>query len=1056
QPNEAGDLLLDGEGNPVTGGETSSRQVFDRLASTWRWWGEQHGYFASPGDAQSYEDEMKYMLANQIASPNSPQWFNTGLAHAYGITGTPQGFWFVDPTTGEMTESPDSYTHPAPHACFINGVNDDLVNPGGIMDLWVREARLFKMGSGTGSNFSQIRAENEKLSGGGKSSGVMGFLRIGDRAAGAIKSGGTTRRAAKMVILDLDHPDVEEFIDWKMHEENKARVLIKHGGYPADFNGEAYATVSGQNSNNSVRVPNEFIEAVRNDGDWHLTERTSGRIRKTVKARDLWRKVAEAAWACADPGVQYDTIINEWHTSPAGGKIRATNPCSEYVFLDNTACNLASINVVKFYDDDAGVFDSEGYEHAIRLWTITLEISVTMAHFPSREIAQGSYDYRTLGLGYANIGSLLMRMGVPYDSDRGRAVAGALTAILTGYAYATSAELAASVGTFPRFAENREAMLRVIRNHRRAAYNVAQPEYEGLSHFVLGIDPTMVEENLLTAARQSWDLALDLGERYGYRNAQVSVTAPTGTIGLQMDCDTTGIEPDFSLVKFKKLAGGGYFKIVNQSVTPALRKLGYDDEQVSQIVRYIVGTSSLVGAPYINRESLMAKGFTDEDLARIEATLPAVFELKHAFNPFVLGEAALQRLGFSPEEYATFEFDLLRSLGFSTHAIRSATEWVCGQQTIEGAPGLKDEHLAVFDTANRNGRNGQRLIHHTGHIKMLAATQPFLSGAASKTINMPNEATVEDIEESYMMSFELGVKCMALYRDGSKASQPLSSSSDDGRSEEEAEEVTRALEIDKQILWGKIPVGLSPTQAYAQGMHPPRFLLPARRSGYTQEAKIGGHKVYLRTGEYEDGTLGELFIDLAKEGATLRGILSCFAIAVSKGLQFGVPLEEFVDTFTFQTFEPRGLVEGHPNIKMANSIVDYVFRALAVEYLHRDDLAQVPPTREGDLPEPASGLAVEAGVQLDLTDAVAERDVVAVASAVKVLGSSPVGPAPKPVQVARATVAVGAQDAGTAAMQSALSEMMGDAPLCDICGHITIRNGSCYKCLNCGNSLGCS
>jgi len=1157
-------------------------------------------------------------------------------------------------------------------------------------------------------------------------------------------SGGTTRRAAKMVILDLDHPDIEEFIDWKKHEEDKARVLIQHGGYPADFNGEAYATVSGQNSNNSVRVPNEFIEAVRADGDWQLKERTTGRVRKTVKARDLWRKVAEAAWACADPGVQFDTIINEWHTSPAGGKIRATNPCAEYVYLDDTACNLASINLIKFYDDKTATFDSESYEHAIRLWTITLEISVTMAHFPSREIAQGSYDYRTLGLGYANLGTLLMRMGLPYDSDAGRAVTGAVTAILTGYAYAASAELAAGIGPFPRFDENREAMLRVIRNHRRAAYDSAQREYEGLSHYVMGIPAEMTPKDLLTAARQSWDLALDMGERHGYRNAQVTVIAPTGclvggslvptdkglvrltslgdprgpqwqeldvsvgtddgtkqathfyvngvepvvtiatarghriqgtpthrikavgddgyfgwkrfadvrkgdlvplqlgqlvggprvthlgglemtpdlaelvglavafgrlgngvfristtnptetallvkrvfgedattevdgisidlkehprlrvlarlagvgsvpdpvlatnspevyrafcapllgvtvgeglardvqslqlalgqpselepvegglrvtvsrdfteadfvfdvvdsvelgeeqwtydlsvpenvtyvangfishnTIGLQMDCDTTGVEPDFALVKFKKLAGGGYFKIVNQSVAPALQNLGYEPEQIADIVRYIVGTSSLEGTPHINRQSLIEKGFGDEDLRRIEAALPAVFELRHAFNPFVLGEEAMARLGFTADEYATFDFDLLRLLGFSSRQIREATEWVCGQQTIEGAPHLAAEHLAVFDTANRNGRKGQRLIHHKGHIKMLAATQPFLSGAASKTINMPNEATVEDIEESYMLSYELGVKCMALYRDGSKASQPLSAASDDAQSDEEPEGVTLAHEIDKQILWGKIPAGMSPTQAYSQGMHPPRFVLPGRRAGYTQEARIGGHKVYLRTGEYEDGTLGEVFIDLAKEGATLRGILSCFAIAVSKGLQFGVPLEEFVDTFTFQTFEPRGMVEGHPNIKMANSIVDYVFRALAVEYLERDELAQVPPNREGELPEPKKGIAIDAGVQLDLTDAVAEEDVEEVVSAVKMLEGRPrVAPIVGKV--------VGAQrlDAGTAAMQSALGEMMGDAPLCDTCGHITIRNGSCYKCLNCGNSLGCS
>jgi ribonucleoside-diphosphate reductase alpha chain len=930
------------------------------------------------------------------------------------------------------------------------------------MDLWVREARLFKMGAGAGSNFSAIRAENERLSGGGKSSGVMGFLKIGDRAAGAIKSGGTTRRAAKMVILDLDHPDIEEFVDWKKVEEDKARILIRHGGFPADFNGEAYATVSGQNSNNSVRVTNEFIQAVMDDGDWHLTERTSGKVRKTLKARDLWRRIAEAAWACADPGVQYDTIINEWHTCPAGGKIRATNPCSEYVFLDDTACNLASINLIKFHDPATGAFDVEAYEHVIRLWTMVLEISVTMAQFPSREIAQGSYDYRTLGLGYANLGSLLMQKGIAYDSDEGRAIAGALTAILTGYAYATSAEMASVVGPFPRFDDNRESMLRVIRNHRRAAYNAPSSEYEGVTHHVMGIDPTRCPSDLLSGARQSWDLALTMGEQHGYRNAQATVLAPTGTIGLQMDCDTTGVEPDFALVKFKKLAGGGYFKIVNQSVAPALRALGYRDGEIEDVVTFIVGTSHLGGTPHVNRETLRAKGLTEDDLARVEAALPGVFELKHAFNVFVLGEPALRRLGFEPDEYTSFDFDLLRALGFTRDQIREASDVVCGRQTIEGAPHLRIEHLPVFDTANKNGRLGKRFIHHTGHIRMLAATQPFLSGAASKTINMPNEATVEDIEESYLLSWELGVKCMALYRDGSKASQPLSAGSDDGQSEEEPEEVTRAHEVEKQILWGRIPAGMSPTQAYAQGMHPPRFLLPSRRTGWTQEARIGGHKVYLRTGEYQDGTLGEMFIDLAKEGATLRGVLASFAIAVSKGLQYGVPLEEFVDTFTFQTFEPRGMVEGHPNIKMANSIIDYVFRALAIEYLHRDELAQVPPQRDGDLPEPPKGLAVEAGVQLDLTDAAAERDVEAVAAAVRFVerpvSNGPGAMAADPATVRPEPVAVAARpaDAATRSMQSALEDMMGDAPLCDVCGHITVRNGSCYKCLNCGNSLGCS
>ena len=1087
QVDEEGNPIVDEDGNVVTGPERSAKQVFGRLASTWRHWGQTHGYFASDADAQAFQDELEYMLANQMAAPNSPQWFNTGLAHAYGITGNPQGFWFVDPETEELAPSPDAYSRPAPHACFIQAVDDDLVSEGGIMDLWMREARLFKMGSGTGSNFSNIRGETEPLSGGGKSSGVMSFLKIGDRAAGAIKSGGTTRRAAKMVILDIDHPDIETFIDWKKVEEDKARILINQGGFAADFNGEAYATVSGQNSNNSVRVTSEFIEAVLNDEDWHLTQRTDGAISKTVKARKLWSQIADAAWACADPGLQFDTIINEWHTCPEGGRIRGSNPCSEYMFLDDTACNLASLNLVRFTDDD-GVFDLDSYQHAIRLWTIVLEISVTMAHFPSAPIAQGSYDYRTLGLGYANLGSLLMRSGLAYDSDEGRAIAGALTSILTGYAYATSAEMASVVGTFPRFAENREHMLRVIRNHRRAAYDVPGEDYEGLTHYVMGINSDLAPVDMLAAARQSWDLALDLGEAHGYRNAQATVLAPTGTIGLLMDCDTTGVEPDFALVKFKKLAGGGYFKIVNQSVSPALQALGYTPDQRSDIVTYIVGTSSLDGAPAINTGSLIDKGLTAEEIAKIEETLPGVFEMKHAFNVFVIGEAALQRLGFDVDDYTSWEFDLLAALGYTREEITAANDHICGRQTIEGAPHIADAHLSVFDTANKNGKYGTRFIHHLGHIKMMAAAQPFISGAISKTINMPHEVTTEDIEDAYKVSWDLGLKSMALYRDGSKASQPLSSSSDDTESDEENEAITAAVEKDAQIAWGRVPTGLSPTEAYTQGMHPQRFLLPGRRRGFNQEARIGGHKVFLRTGEYDDGTLGEIFIDLAKEGATLKGILSCFAIAVSKGLQYGVPLEEFVDTFTFQTFEPRGMVEGHPNIKMSNSIVDYVFRALGVEYLQRDELAQVPPDRVGDLPEPPEGLAVEAGVQLDLNDAAAEADVDLVQKVAAYIDSpesdqsmpqtgggssnpgtsnprsSNPGPSNRAASVAtakRGSQAAAAMSETIASTKSdladmALAENMGDAPVCSNCGHMTVRNGSCYVCLTCGDTTGCS
>jgi ribonucleoside-diphosphate reductase alpha chain len=1071
QVDHDGNAVLSDDGRPVLGPEQSARQVIDRVAATWRWWGEENGYFDSADDAQIFEDEIAFMLLNQMAAPNSPQWFNTGLHHRYGITGPEQGFWFVDPETDTLTAAPDSYSRPSPHACFIQSVDDDLVNEGGIMDLWVREARLFKFGSGTGTNFSNLRGEGEPLSGGGKSSGLMSFLKVGDRAAGAIKSGGTTRRAAKMVMLDVDHPDIEKFVSWKAKEEEKVKALIA-AGYSSDFNGEAYATVSGQNSNNSVRMTNEFLEAVVEDEDWHLTRRTDGETMKTIKARDLWRQIAEAAWASADPGVQFHSTINEWHTSPAGGEIRGSNPCSEYMFLDNTACNLASLNLGTFYDDETGVFALEDYKYAIRLWTTVLEISVTMAQFPSKEIAQGSYDYRTLGLGYANLGSVLMRMGIAYDSDEGRAIAGALTAILTGYAYATSAEMASVVGAFPKYDENADSMMRVIKNHRRAAYGSDQFEYDNIGHTVVGVDQRICPPAMLEMAHDAWDRALEMGQEHGYRNAQTTVLAPTGTIGLLMDCDTTGVEPDFALVKFKKLAGGGYFKIANQSIAPALTKLGYTESEVDNILDYVVGTMTLETSPHINTRTLLARGFSKADIARIEDTLPGVFELGFAFNQWTLGEETMQRLGFTPDEYNGLGFNMLSALGFTQQEINEANDIICGRQTIEGAPALKHDHLVVFDTANKNGKIGERYIHHTGHIRMMAAAQPFITGAISKTINMPNEATIEDIEESYHLSWKLGLKAMALYRDGSKASQPLSSTSDEGTGDDEPEALTDAINNEIDIFAGLFQPGISPTQAY-NSVPRPRFLLPARRLGFTQEARVGGHKVFLRTGEYEDGTLGEIFVDLAKEGATLRGILSCFAIAVSKGLQYGVPLEEYVDTFTFQTFEPRGMVEGHPNIKMSNSIVDYVFRALGVEYLERDELAQVPPDRSGVLPEPPSGLEVDAGLQLDLTEAAMEADIEAqvqaavfadavmkasaATQAVAPVAFTPAAPAATSATPASASaVAMSAGAVQTAAIQAVLADKMGDAPLCDTCGHITVRNGSCYRCLNCGDSKGCS
>jgi ribonucleoside-diphosphate reductase alpha chain len=1032
QVDAEGNVLKDENGEVVLGSETSSRQVFDRLAETWRHWGETTGYFATKDDAQAFEDELKYMLATQMAAPNSPQWFNTGLNHKYDLTGPAQGFWYVDPKTSKLVEADDSYSRPQPHACFIQSIDDDLVNEGGIMDLWVKEARLFKFGSGTGTNFSHLRGEGEQLSGGGVSSGVMSFLKIGDRAAGAIKSGGTTRRAAKMVILDLDHPDIETFIEWKAIEEDKARALIA-AGYPADFNGEAYATVSGQNSNNSVRVPTEFLKAIEEDGDWELTARTDGSIMKTVKARDLWNKVADAAWKCADPGVQYDTTINEWHTSPMGGKIRASNPCSEYLFLDNTACNLASLNLVKFYDDEKQDFDIGSYKHALRIWTIVLEISVEMAQFPSKEIAQGSYDYRTLGLGYANLGSLLMRKGIAYDSKLGRAIAGALTAMLTGEAYKASAEMAGIVGAFPRYKENAENMLRVMNNHRKAAYD--SNDYEGLSHDLIAIDQDLCPEDLLAAAQLSWDEAVELGTKNGYRNAQATVLAPTGTIGLLMDCDTTGVEPDFALMKFKKLAGGGYMKIANQSIGPALNALGYASAEVREIINYVIGSMSLEDSPYVNKKSLMEKGLSQEDVAKIEAALPGAFEIQHAFNVFVLGEETLKGLGIPEEEYTSFDFNLLETLGYSRNEIAQANIDICGTQKIEGAPYLKDEHLDVFDCANKCGKDGERFIHYMGHVRMMAAAQPFISGAISKTVNMPNEATIEDIEDCYFEAAKIGVKAIAIYRDGSKASQPLSSSSDDGESEESDPEVAKILEEEAMLIQGNFAPGTSPSRAYA-GVNRPRFLLPERRDGWTQEARIAGHKVYLRTGEYPDGTLGEVFIDIAKEGATLKGVLGCFAIAVSKGLQYGVPLEEFVDTFTFQTFEPRGMVEGHENIKMSNSIIDYVFRALGLEYLDRTDIVQVPPKDK----------------TVDETAPVAKTETAPVAKT----ETAPVAKTETAPVAKTETAPVEQAENSVATVQEVLGDMMGDAPACNECGHITIRNGSCYKCLNCGNSLGCS
>ncbi|MDA0722366.1 MAG: vitamin B12-dependent ribonucleotide reductase, partial [Proteobacteria bacterium] len=991
--------------NATFGGEISAKHVFDRLAGAWTYWGWKGGYFTTEEDARAYFDEMRHMLASQRAAPNSPQWFNTGLHWAYGIDGPAQGHYYVDYQTGELTKSTSSYEHPQPHACFIQSVADDLVNEGGIMDLWVREARLFKYGSGTGTNFSSLRGEGEKLSGGGKSSGLMGFLKIGDRAAGAIKSGGTTRRAAKMVIVDADHPDIEEFINWKVIEEQKVasivagskmherylnaifaaikswdseeiaaydpktnetlaaavkdakrsaipetyikRVLdyakqghtsIEFPTYDTDWDSEAYSSVSGQNSNNSIRVTDAFLKAVENDEMWKLINRKNGEVAKIIKARDLWEQVGHAAWACADPGIQYHDTVNAWHTCPEDGAILGCTSCSEYMFLDDTACNLASMNLLTFYKD--GQFQVEDYMHATRLWTVTLEISVMMAQFPSKEIAQRSYDFRTLGLGYANIGGLLMNMGFGYDSAEGRAMGAALTAIMTGVSYATSAEMAGELGAFPGYAKNAQHMLRVIRNHRNAAYGKSDG-YESLDVKPVPLDhANCPDDRLVKLAAESWDEALRLGEAHGYRNAQVSVIAPTGTIGLVMDCDTTGIEPDFALVKFKKLAGGGYFKIINQSVPAALEKLGYGSAQIEEIIAYAVGHGSMGQAPAINHTSLIGHGFGQAELDKVEGALRSAFDIRFVFNQWTLGQDfCTKTLGIPEAKLNDPTFDLLRHLGYSKQDIEAANDHVCGTMTLEGAPFLREDHYSVFDCANPCGKKGKRYLSVDSHIYMMAAAQSFISGAISKTINMPNDATIEDCQKAYELSWSLGVKANALYRDGSKLSQPLASAlvEDD----DEAREVLESGNHHEKaaVLAEKIVEKI----IIREIRNREREKMPQRRKGYTQKAIVGGHKVYLRTGEYESGQLGEIFIDMHKEGAGFRAMMNNFAIAVSVGLQYGVPLEEFVDAFTFTKFEPAGMVQGNDSIKNATSILDYIFRELAVSYLDRTDLAHVKP-----------------------------------------------------------------------------------------------------------------
>ncbi len=975
-----------------TGGETSAKQVVHRVAHSIRLSGEQQGgYFATLEDAEIFEAELTHLLIHQMGAFNSPVWFNVGLFHDYGIEGSAGQFQW-DEATQQVVMSPNAYERPQCSACFIQRVEDDLMS---IFDTVKNEARLFKYGSGTGSNFSRLRSKYEKLSGGGISSGLLSFLKVFDSGAGATKSGGTTRRAAKMVVVDIDHPEITDFIWWKAKEEQKAKILIEHGGYPADFNGEAYRTVGGQNANNSVRVTDEFMQAVENDGEWSTTFRTTGEIHKTYKARDLMDQVAQSAWQCADPGMQFDTIINDWHTCPNTDRIYSSNPCSEYMFLDNSACNLASINLVKYMKED-GTFDVDLFRHATRVFITAMEIIIDFASYPTAPIAENSHNYRPLGLGYANLGTLLMLEGIPYDSDEGRTWAGAITAIEHAQAYLTSAEIAGAKGPFSGYDKNREPFLRVMRMHRDASYK---------------LDATKAPDYLIKAAHTVDDDMVALGEKNGYRNAQATNIAPTGTIGLLMDCATTGIEPDFALVKFKKLAGGGFFKIINEAVPQALSRLGYTQEQINEIITYAVGTGTLNHAPHINPESLRAKGLKDAEIGAVEAQMKTTFELKHSFNVFTLGVDAMQRLGISKEDYDKLDFDFLKRVGFTQEEIDAATDVICGRMTIEGAPHVKAEHLPVFDCANKCGKYGTRYIEPMGHVKMMSAVQPFISGAISKTINMPNHATVEEVREVYMQSWKLGLKAMALYRDGSKGSQPLSTSATNANSDKKEAEVV-VKEVVKEVV--KVVYKAE------------RRRMPNERQSLTHKFSIAGHDGYITVGLYEDGKPGEIFIKMAKTGSTINGLIDAFALSTSLGLQYGVPLEVLVNKFSHQRFEPAGFTQ-NPNIRIAKSIVDYVARWLALRFLS---------------PE-AQAIAGVNSAQAISNDQL-------------VLTTQPTA-VPEPLEVMESNSAPAAE-AETGNQESFFrpKPVEDDAPACSDCGGMTVRNGTCYKCMNCGSTTGCS
>lgn len=1114
QQNKNGTPELDAKGQAVTGPERSARQVIHRLVGCWRSWGESHGYFDTSEDAKAFYDELCWMMLHQVSAPNSPQWFNTGLNWAYGISGPAQGHYVADPETGKVDLADDAYSHPQPHACFIQSVKDDLVGDGGIMDLWTREARLFKYGSGTGSNFSNLRGGDEPLSGGGKSSGLMSFLKIGDRAAGAIKSGGTTRRAAKMVCLDVDHPDIEEFVSWKVREELKVAALVEGMKHLSpeqrkraeelnltldyDFNGEAYQTVAGQNSNNSVRLSHEFFDAVDRDSEWNLIRRTDGEVSRSIPAKGLWNDICDAAWHCADPGVQFDTAINDWHTCPQDGRINASNPCSEYMFLDDTACNLASLNLLKFYDSETRMFDVDSFEHSIRLWTVVLEISVLMAAFPSEAIAHQSWRYRTLGLGFANLGAMLMQAGIPYDSEAGRAVCGAITATMTGRSYAVSAEMAGELGPFDGFADNADDMLRIIRNHRNAAHGKTRDsgEYEKLRIPPVPINHTMFHDDsinitnagdLLGRAVQAWDEALDLGGRHGFRNAQVTVIAPTGTIGLLMDCDTTGVEPDFALTKFKKLAGGGYFKIANQSIRPALRALGYSKRKVDKMLLYVMGTMSLeTEMPKTVKDDgeiislfnfLIESGYTKEELSSIESNLPTVFDLSFAFGAWNIPERILKSFGLTREQATNNpSFNGLKLFGLNSDERNELNRRVCGTGTIEGAPKLDDEHLDVFDCANRCGETGVRYIAPEGHIRMMAACQPFITGAISKTINLPNEATTDDIANSYWLSWELGLKANALYRDGCKLSQPLNAKLDVSLDDEEdsLELASAQEEIITEVVAAADMAASDQPQVIERIVEkiierPMRKRLPDTRDSITHHFNVAGHEGYLTVGKYLNGKPGELFITMSKEGSTIGGLMDSLGTAISVALQYGVPIESLVSKFAYQRFEPQGITTNR-DIPFAKSLVDYIFQWMGMQFIEGYREANIPKrvgastsTQETKKPtavkEDTRWSSDPTSTTVQPSTAIPTGGITPTENVVKVKTEQIT--MQRQVKIQATSVSNDGLESSqieleASSLDTAMSSMQGDAPACTVCGTITVRNGTCYKCMNCGTSLGCS